>query len=325
MYPEQRELRQQYDLAKADLHAAADAVDAATEGRNGAALMAAVDRLEAARKTADQAQDRLELFTRTQEARSLSMPDIGGSAGRVRVNSEPLTYEAGNGHSFFRDPLHIKLGDQDAFKRLGDRRREMQVEMKKLAATPSARPTRPAATSFRRCTWPKTGPASRTAPGRSRALSTGARCRRRLTPSISRGSPAGRRSLLRPTTPASPAPIRSRTRFRLRCGPSPGRSTSPARAWNGASGPRPDHLRRPLRTWQTYRRSINRSGTGQQMKGALQVSGIETVTYTDASPTVPGAVSETRAGNLPRGHQPPQTGRHHPDAPPALGVDPRSS
>ena len=288
MLPEQRELRQQYEVAKAAVHTAADAVDAAAEGGAESQITAASDRLSRARARADQAQDRLELFTRTQEARNLTLPDIGGS-GRVRVTGEPLTYEAGNGESFFRDQLHIKLGDQDAFRRLGDHRREMQVEMGDGRYALSSTDT--AGGDFVPPLYLAEDWAS--VPHSSRPF-TSALNRRALPPQTDV------LNIPRVTTGASVASQADNTSVSA-TDPVTDTVATPVRTIAGQVDVSRQSLERSIPgldqiifadlfgAWADIFETqiINGTGNSNTMKGCLQVSGIETVTYTDASPTVP--------------------------------------
>jgi HK97 family phage major capsid protein len=58
------------------------------------------------------------------------------SSGRVRISSEPLTYEPEAPHSFFKDMYEAtRFGDQAAQARLQRHREEMRVEMRDLSST----------------------------------------------------------------------------------------------------------------------------------------------------------------------------------------------
>lgn len=120
--------REQYKAAVAELHASADAVDAAAKALDEvaedaerepleAALTSAGDSLAAARAKADQAQARVELFERTVEARAIALPEAeapadgetgggDGSGDAARPNGSTtaeLTYNKSGKFSLFRD------------------------------------------------------------------------------------------------------------------------------------------------------------------------------------------------------------------------------
>jgi HK97 family phage major capsid protein len=149
-------VREEYRKAVADLHASADAVDVAAKALDEAGddddrdaleatLKTAGDDLAAARAKADQYQARIELFERTQEARSIALPDTpdleaAGGTGAVRVTKEELTYRQHGEYSVFRDLYNRDVKhDQAAAERLSRHMTEMEAEGKfDLSSTDAA-------------------------------------------------------------------------------------------------------------------------------------------------------------------------------------------
>jgi HK97 family phage major capsid protein len=138
-------VREEYRTAVADLHASADAVDAAAKALDEAGedddrealeatLKQAGDDLAAARAKADQYQARIELFERTQEARSIALPDTpeleaGGDPARPKGAKSELTYRRHGEHSLFRDLYNRDVKhDSAAAERLGRHIEEMKGE-----------------------------------------------------------------------------------------------------------------------------------------------------------------------------------------------------
>jgi HK97 family phage major capsid protein len=294
-------LRLTYDKAKDELHAAADAVDAAAKTGDEATLDAASARLTTARETADKALYDVELYERTQEARRLSMPDtpdaggIGVFSGRARrsagtrVTSEPLTYEQGNGRSFFGDLRRSREGDRDAMDRLGDHRREMQAELADEEYALSSTDTAggdfvPPLYLFD--AW--AGPAHSSRP---------------FTSVLNRQPLPERTDTLNIPRMTSGATVASQADNAAVSNTDPATDTvsTPVRTIAGMVDVSLQSLERSMpgldeivfadlfgayaELFETQ--ILNGTGSGNTMKGVLQVSGINLVTYTDASPTVP--------------------------------------
>jgi HK97 family phage major capsid protein len=145
-------VREEYRNAVEELHAAADAVDgsaaALTEADDEnreelqASLNQADEALSAAQTRANELRDRIELFERTAEARSIALPEAEEveDEGEVRVGKEPLTYRRGGANSFFhdlyrRDHKH----DRNAEERINRHLQEMEAEGKfDLSSTDAA-------------------------------------------------------------------------------------------------------------------------------------------------------------------------------------------
>lgn len=149
-------VREEYRAAVAHLHAAADAVDVAAKALDEAGedadrealettLKEAGDDLAAARAKADQYQARIELFERTQEARSIAMPDTPeveatGNPARAKGAKAELTYRKHGEFSLFRDLYHRDVKhDSAAAERLSRHMEEMEAEGKfDLSSTDAA-------------------------------------------------------------------------------------------------------------------------------------------------------------------------------------------
>jgi len=146
-------VQEQYRNAVAELHACADRVDAAAKALDEAGedadlseleatLTTAGDDLAVARAKADQFQARVELFERTQEARSIALPDLSEDAGgeedpggegtehaRPKGGKAELTYRKGGEFSLFRDLYNRDVRhDNAAAERLGRHMQEMEAE-----------------------------------------------------------------------------------------------------------------------------------------------------------------------------------------------------
>lgn len=137
-------VREEYRKSVADLHACADAVDSAAKALDEAgddddadalqaSLKSAGDALAAARATADQFKARIDLFTATQEARGIALPDAdqeaGDGSGDVTVTSEEMTYRKHGEFSLFRDLYHRDVKhDPAAAERLTRHVDEMKAE-----------------------------------------------------------------------------------------------------------------------------------------------------------------------------------------------------
>jgi len=132
-------VREQYSKAVEDLHAAADAVEkfdaeaAADVDADGADVEASVSlddlkaKFDAAESRANELREKVDLFERTQSAREVSIPEVDSEADiSASVKSEPLTYEKGNGQSIFRDLYRsATANDVTAQERLTRHSREM--------------------------------------------------------------------------------------------------------------------------------------------------------------------------------------------------------
>jgi len=136
-------VREEYRTAVADLHAAADRVDEAVKALDEAGedadraalettLKEAGDDLAAARAKADQYQARIELFERTQEARSIALPDTDEGRkehARPKGAKAELTYRQHGEFSVFRDLYNRDVKhDAAAAERLGRHMEEMRAE-----------------------------------------------------------------------------------------------------------------------------------------------------------------------------------------------------
>jgi HK97 family phage major capsid protein len=121
-------VREQYSKAVEELHAAADAVesfDADAAGEDAPSLDELKASFDAAEAKASELKEKAELFERTQEAKKVTAPNVE-SAADIKVGREPLTYERGNGHSIFRDMYRSAVsGDVVAQERLSRHSREM--------------------------------------------------------------------------------------------------------------------------------------------------------------------------------------------------------
>lgn len=124
----QQELAAAYDLAVRELNQAADAIQNAAPDTSPADFDSLEEKFTAAENTADRARRDLELYERTTKARALASSFSRSGGADVRVTGESLTYERGNGLSFFRDLYKRSTGDIDAAQRLSRHRDEMRVE-----------------------------------------------------------------------------------------------------------------------------------------------------------------------------------------------------
>lgn len=130
------DLQQKYQSAVLDVREAARAIDEAPETIASAELSKLTDAFKRAEVRADGLKRELELYERTAEARGLAST----SYSDIRVSSEPLTYERGNGQSFFKDLMN-QGRDPSASLRLSRHQDEMRVEQPEkfdLSSTDSA-------------------------------------------------------------------------------------------------------------------------------------------------------------------------------------------
>jgi len=126
------QLREAYSAAAAELHDAADAFQGAGADTSEEDLAALEARFDAAETAADAARAALDAQERVEAARDRTpipvVPD-NDSAPEARVVNEPLTYQAGNGRSIFRDMFRAEYShDRDAAARLQSHIEEMRVE-----------------------------------------------------------------------------------------------------------------------------------------------------------------------------------------------------
>jgi HK97 family phage major capsid protein len=132
------ELREELDESLALFQAAADAIEEAGDDADLDKLQTAFDEAEERytnarndhRKAVDRqerARKRFELMERTKDARKLTEePD---KPSDIKVGKEPLTYQRNNGHSIFADLYRAsKFADSGAAERLSRHQREMAME-----------------------------------------------------------------------------------------------------------------------------------------------------------------------------------------------------
>jgi HK97 family phage major capsid protein len=295
--------REEYNRAKRKLHAAADEVDLAADRNDAKGLDEASGRMKAAKADADAKLEAYELAKATHEARLISLPDTAGDGGaptqragftasrpRVRVNSEPLTYDRGSGQSFFGDLLASRQGDRDAADRLGEHRRQMDSELASDEFALSSADTAggdfvPPLHLFEE--W--AGPAHSSRPFTS-ALNlrplpdhTDTINIPRIVTGATVASQSGENTTISNTDPVSDT------------------VSTPVRTIAGYVDVSLQSLERSLPgldeiifsdltgAWNDLfeQQVLAGAGTGGTMKGVTKVSGTNTVTYTDADPTVP--------------------------------------
>jgi len=136
-------VREEYSKAVEELHAAAEAVEkfdaeaAQDEADFGLEdLQAKFDEAEA---KASDLKDKVELYERTQKAREVAIPEVSEESD-ITVKSEPMTYTRESGHSIFRDMYRSAVsGDLSAQERLSRHGREMADRSKfDLSSTDAA-------------------------------------------------------------------------------------------------------------------------------------------------------------------------------------------
>lgn len=125
------QLRDAYSTAAAELHEAADAFQAADADTTQEDLEALEARFDAAETAADEAREALESQERVEAARARTpIPVVqDNDPADAKVVAEPLTYQAGNGRSIFRDMFRAEYShDRDAADRISSHIEEMRVE-----------------------------------------------------------------------------------------------------------------------------------------------------------------------------------------------------
>lgn len=121
--------------------ASAEAIQNATDDTTAEDLAALTSTFDAAEAEYNSANDALELFDRTEVARAIAAPATPEPAAEVKVEKEPLTYERTSPHSIFRDMHKSGQGDRAASERLSRHMAEIRVEQPEkydLSSTDSA-------------------------------------------------------------------------------------------------------------------------------------------------------------------------------------------
>lgn len=135
MNPKLKRLKEAYAARVTELHAAAKAIEDAPDDITPEDLQSLTATFGEAETAADTAREEMELYERTEAARQVAIPapvEDTPAGSDAHVTGEPLTYERGNDQSIFRDlyrlSVHGEGGAQDAAERLSAHRREMVVE-----------------------------------------------------------------------------------------------------------------------------------------------------------------------------------------------------
>jgi len=137
-------VREEYQRSVEELHAAADAIEefdpeaTPEDGEEAVSFEDLQATFDGCEQNATELRDKLTLLERTQEARSVSVPD--SPSGSARVTTEPLTYTRENGNSIFRDMYRAeKHNDRTAIDRLERHQAEMRERSEfDLSSTDSA-------------------------------------------------------------------------------------------------------------------------------------------------------------------------------------------
>jgi HK97 family phage major capsid protein len=136
-------VREEYSKAVDELHAAAEAVESfdadAAQDEADFGLDELKSKFDEAEAKATELKDKVELYERTQKAREVAIPDVSEDSD-VAVKSEALTYTKDSGNSIFRDMYRSTVsGDVAAQERLSRHSREMAERSQfDLSSTDSA-------------------------------------------------------------------------------------------------------------------------------------------------------------------------------------------
>lgn len=134
-------VREEYSKAVEELHSAAEAVesfDAEAAGEETPSVDELKASFDAAEAKASELKSKLDLFERTQKAREVAIPDVSEESSTVEVKSEPATYRRGGEFSMFRDLYRRDVqSDSAAGERLERHTREMADKFD-LSSTDSA-------------------------------------------------------------------------------------------------------------------------------------------------------------------------------------------
>lgn len=133
-------LREEYSKSVEELHAAAEAVES-FDAEEAVEDAPSIDELkasfDAAEAKASELKSKVELFERTQKAREVAIPDVSEES-TVEVKSEPATYRRGGEFSMFKDMYRRDVqSDSVAGERLERHSREMADKFD-LSSTDSA-------------------------------------------------------------------------------------------------------------------------------------------------------------------------------------------
>jgi HK97 family phage major capsid protein len=120
------EARAELDDALTLFTAAADAIEDAQPGADTDKLQRDFSRAEANFNTAKGAYRKQQ--ARFERHRELMGSSTANGRASVSVSSEPLTYDRNNGNSLFRDLVYSGRGDLQAARRLDRHKREMEIE-----------------------------------------------------------------------------------------------------------------------------------------------------------------------------------------------------
>lgn len=126
-----KELQEAFAAARDAYQAAATAIQEAAEDIAADDLAALTATFDATEVAFTKAEDDLELFERTESAKKIALPDFDSEdegKAEIKVTKEPLTYEQFSPNSIFRDIAHAKDGDPAAVARLSRHRAEIAVE-----------------------------------------------------------------------------------------------------------------------------------------------------------------------------------------------------
>lgn len=140
-----KELQDAFTAKREAYQAAATAIQEAPEDTTPEDLATLTSTFETAEAEFKSAEDALELFDRTEAAKKVALPDFSSdedeNKGEAKVKSEPLTYDRHSSNSIFSDLFAARNGNHGAATRLSRHMDEIRVEQPEkydLSSTDSA-------------------------------------------------------------------------------------------------------------------------------------------------------------------------------------------